>query len=192
MRSTTPFSTVTRLSDLARREPVDFSTHVALTRRARLPGRGGCAILSDMTEPKDIAARAVTKFHEAIFRASKGRIAGKLFGMPVLILTTTGRKSGERRSTMLTSPVVDGDTIVIVASYGGDDRNPTWYLNLRADPNVEVMMRGKETAMRARVASEDEKAELWPRVVKSYKGYAAYQTRTDRDIPLVILEPAND
>jgi deazaflavin-dependent oxidoreductase (nitroreductase family) len=109
--------------------------------------------------------------------------------MRVLSLTTTGRKSGKRRTTMLTSPVQDGESIVLVASYGGDDRHPTWFLNLRDNPQVEITMRGQTRPMRARVASAEEKEELWPRVVSAYRGYGQYQQRTDRDIPLVICEP---
>lgn len=143
-----------------------------------------------MVNAKDVAAKVVTGLHEAIFRVSKGRLANKGFGMPVVMLTTTGRKSGKQRTTMLTSPVQDGDRVVLVASWGGDDRHPTWYLNLCDRPAVELTMEGKTRPMRARIASKEEKAELWPRVVDAYKGYAQYQKRTERDIPLVILERA--
>jgi deazaflavin-dependent oxidoreductase (nitroreductase family) len=139
---------------------------------------------------KDFAARAVTTFHRTLFNATRGRVGGKLGGMPVVQLTTIGRKSGQPRTTMLTSPVQDGESLVLVASYGGDDRHPKWFLNLRDNPEVEVTALGKTQAMHARVATPDEKAALWPRVTKAYKGYAGYQTKTDRDIPLVILEPA--
>jgi len=142
-----------------------------------------------MANAKDMMMRVVTGFHKAVFRASNGRLANRGYGMPVLQLTTTGRKSGKRRTTMLTSPVQDGDRMVLVASNGGDDRHTNWYLNLRDDPNVEITMDGRTRPMRARVASADEKAELWPRVVAAHRGYAQYQTRTNRDIPLVILEP---
>lgn len=137
---------------------------------------------------KDVIARALTSFHEATFRATKGRLGGNLFGMPVVMLTTTGRKSGKPRTTMLTTPVRDDTRIVLVASYGGDDRHPTWFLNLRDNPDVEVTMEGETRKMRARVATPEEKAELWPKVTSKYKGYAGYQTKTDRDIPLVIIE----
>ena len=110
--------------------------------------------------------------------------------MPVVQLNTVGRKSGKKRTTMLTSPVQDGDRVVLVASYGGDDRNPSWFLNLRDNPEVELTMHGRTRPMKARVATADEKAELWPRVVAAHKGYGQYQTRTEREIPLVILEPA--
>jgi deazaflavin-dependent oxidoreductase (nitroreductase family) len=142
-----------------------------------------------MANAKDMMMRVVTGFHKAVFRASNGRLANRGNGMPVLQLTTTGRKSGKRRTTMLTSPVQDGDRMVLVASNGGDDRHTSWFLNLRDDPKVEVTMDGRTRPMRARVASPEEKAELWPRVVAVHGGYAQYQTRTDRDIPLVILEP---
>jgi len=109
--------------------------------------------------------------------------------MPVVELHTVGRKSGRPRSTMLTAPVVDGDRVVLVASKGGDDRDPDWYRNLVDHPKIELTMSGRRRPMRARRASTDEKAELWPRVVAAYKGYGDYQRRTKRDIPLVICEP---
>ena len=90
---------------------------------------------------------------------------------------------------MLTSPVQEGDTVVLVASYGGDDRHPAWYLNLRDNPDVEVTMGGHHRHMRARVATPEEKDGLWPRIVEVYSDYGNYQTRTTREIPVVILEP---
>jgi deazaflavin-dependent oxidoreductase (nitroreductase family) len=138
---------------------------------------------------KDLAAHYGTAVHKVIYRVSGGRIGGKGYGMPVVVLTTTGRKTGKRRETVLTSPVQDDGAVVLVASYGGDDRHPTWYLNLRDDPDVELELRGEKRSYKARTASPEEKADLWPRVVAAHKGYAGYQTKTDRDIPLVILEP---
>ena len=133
--------------------------------------------------------RYSTRLHMAIFRATNGRVAATGMGMPVLMLTTTGRKSGRPYSIMLTSPVQDSDRVVLVASYGGNDKHPAWFLNLRDNPAVEVMMHGRSGPMRARIASQEEKAQLWPRVVEKYSGYAGYQRKTERDIPLVILEP---
>jgi deazaflavin-dependent oxidoreductase (nitroreductase family) len=138
---------------------------------------------------KDFLMLRINDLHRTVFRLSKGRIANRGAGMPVVMLTTTGRKSGKPRTSMLTSPVQDGDRIVLVASNGGDDRQPAWLLNLRDHPEVEVTMEGTTRPMTARIASSDEKAELWPRVVAAHKGYADYQRRTDRDIPLVILTP---
>jgi len=111
--------------------------------------------------------------------------------MPVLELTTTGRKTGQPRTVMITAPVRVGDALVVVASRGGDDHNPGWFLNLRHDPNVQVSVEGRPAQpMRARVASTQERDELWPRIVADHKEYAIYQTRTSRVIPLVLLEPA--
>jgi deazaflavin-dependent oxidoreductase (nitroreductase family) len=138
---------------------------------------------------KDGAARAVNLLHRSVFRLSGGRVGDRGFGMPVVMLETVGRKSGKRRTTMLTSPVQEDGRIV--ASYGGDDRHPSWYLNLRENPDVSLTMGGETRRMRARTASAEERAELWPKVMGSYKGYGQYQERTDREIPLVILEPSS-
>jgi deazaflavin-dependent oxidoreductase (nitroreductase family) len=137
----------------------------------------------------DALLRAMTKLHEAVFRVSDGRLASRGSGMPVLMLTTTGRKSGQKRTTMLTSPLQDGDRIVLVASKGGADRHPDWFLNLRDDPHVEITLGGTTRPMTARVADPTEKAELWPRIVGDHANYAGYQAKTDREIPVVVLEP---
>jgi deazaflavin-dependent oxidoreductase (nitroreductase family) len=137
---------------------------------------------------KDEIAKAVNVAHRNLFTATKGRLGGRIMGMPALLLTTTGRKSGAPRSTMLTAPIVDADRAVLVGSYGGDDREPLWVGNVRANPNVAVTMNGVVRPMSARIASAGERAELWPRVTATYKGYAGYQTKTTREIPLVILE----
>ena len=139
--------------------------------------------------PKDLLAKAGNVVHQAIVRATGGRVLGKTLGMPALILETTGRKSGKARSVMLTAPVHDGDTYVLVASYGGDANHPAWFLNLRDDPNVTITVDGQVKPMLARIVPPEEKAELWPRVVAAYRGYGQYQQRTARDIPLVVLEP---
>jgi deazaflavin-dependent oxidoreductase (nitroreductase family) len=123
-------------------------------------------------------------------KLSGGRFGWDVANMPVLELTTTGRKSGRPRTVLLTSPLRDGDAIVVVASRGGDDHHPAWLVNLRANPDVEVAIgRQPRRPMRARIADPDERARLWPQVVAKYKGYGDYQTKTDREIPLVLLEP---
>jgi deazaflavin-dependent oxidoreductase (nitroreductase family) len=137
----------------------------------------------------DFGLRTMSQVHRAIVHVTGGRVLGSAFGMPVVELRTVGRRSGLPRSTMLTAPVVDGDRVVLVASKGGDDRDPDWYRNLVADPEVELTIAGQHRLMRARPASPDEKAALWPRVVAAYHGYAGYQRRTERDIPVVICEP---
>lgn len=142
-----------------------------------------------MANLKDALFRTGTALHAAVYRITNGRMGGRVASMPVVMLTTVGRRSGKRRTTMLTSPVHDEGRVVLVASYGGDDRHPQWFLNLRENPDVEIAMQGRTRRMRARVASAEEKAQLWPDVVAAYRGYGQYQTRTERDIPLVVLEP---
>jgi len=136
----------------------------------------------------DVGLKTMSRVHRAIVHLSGGQLLGSAFGMPVVELHTVGRKSGLPRSTMLTAPVIDGDRVVLVASKGGDDRDPDWYRNLMAHPEVELTMAGRRRPMLARRVSAAEKAELWPRVVAAYRGYGSYQRRTERDIPLVILE----
>ncbi len=138
---------------------------------------------------KDGLFRAVTTLHRAVFSLSRGRLLGRAGGMPVVILTTTGRRSGRSRRTMLNAPIVDGDRVILVASYGGDPRHPAWFLNLLDEPRVGLTLGGQDRPMRARVASAEEKVELWPAIVGAYRGYGAYQRRTDRQIPVVVLEP---
>ncbi len=140
-------------------------------------------------KPKDYVARIGNLIHRSVFNGTNGRLMGKFLGMPALMLTTTGRKSGKKRQTMLTSPVHDDNRVVIVASWGGDDRHPTWYLNLRQNPDVEVTMGGKRAQMSARIAKDEEREELWREITTNFKNYAGYQTKTKRVIPLVILEP---
>ena len=138
---------------------------------------------------KDAFYKVGTGIHRVVFNISKGRFFGKAFGMPLVELVTTGRRSGKQRSTMLTVPIVDGGRLVLVASFGGDDRHPAWYLNLRANPEVRVTMAGSTRTMIARTATEEERFELWPQITSVYEGYARYQKRTERPIPVIILEP---
>jgi len=137
----------------------------------------------------DVGAKSMNALHRAVWKLSGGRALRTPFGMPAVELHTTGRKSGQRRSTILTTPLHDDGRVVLVASKGGDDRHPEWYLNLTANPDVELTIDGATRPMRARTASSEEKAELWPRIVSAYKGYGGYQRRTSRDIPVVICEP---
>ena len=138
--------------------------------------------------PKDELAKLAKVVHPLLIRLSGGRAGTKVGGMPVVILTTTGRRSGRPRATPLTAVEHDGRTYV-VASYGGDDRHPAWYLNLVAHPQVSVQRDGRTQSMTARVLGPEEKEEVWPVVTRAYKGYAAYQRRTERPIPVVELVP---
>ncbi|GGK64238.1 nitroreductase family deazaflavin-dependent oxidoreductase [Nocardia camponoti] len=140
--------------------------------------------------PSDTQLKIMNAVHRGLLKLSGGRIGNTAFGMPSLELTTIGRKSGSPRKTMLTAPIVDGDTIVIVASRGGDDTHPAWFLNLRDNPNVEVsLQQGPTKPYTAHIATPEERTKLWPRVVAAYKGYSDYQKKTSREIPLVILTP---
>jgi deazaflavin-dependent oxidoreductase (nitroreductase family) len=138
---------------------------------------------------QEFRARMLTRGHRALLAVSRGRLGSRVASMPVVDLHTIGRTSGRRRSVLLTAPLHEGGTYVLVASKGGDDRHPSWYLNLVAHPTVELTVKGQTRRMRARTASPEERADLWPRIVEAYRGYAAYQRRTTRQIPVVICEP---
>ena len=132
--------------------------------------------------------RRVMALHTAIYKASGGRIGHRGPGLPtMLLLEHTGAKSGKTR----TSPLLyfeDGDDLVIVASKGGFPKHPAWFHNLKANPDTTVQVGTEKRDVRARVATAEERERLWPKAVKTYKGYEQYQERTDRQIPLVILE----
>ncbi|MET9551883.1 nitroreductase family deazaflavin-dependent oxidoreductase [Streptomyces sp. NPDC006645] len=108
-------------------------------------------------------------------------------GTTTLILTTTGRKSGEQRSTPLIYRPY-GDDVMVVASKGGSDEPPLWYLNIQADPEVHVQVKGDRYTARARTATPEEKPEMWRRMAEVWPDYDEYQTKTDREIPVVVLE----
>lgn len=137
----------------------------------------------------DFGHRLINRFHRGLLKISGGRIGSRFGSMPVVELHTIGRTSGERRSAMLTAPVHEDGRFVLVASKGGDPRHPSWYLNLVKNPDVEVTIGGRTLAMRARTATPAERAELWPRITREYRGYAGYQRKTSREIPVVICEP---
>jgi deazaflavin-dependent oxidoreductase (nitroreductase family) len=128
--------------------------------------------------------------HRALLKLSGGRFPKKVGGMQPVELHTIGRKTGQRRGTLLTSPIYGEDCVVLVASKGGHSDDPIWYKNLVANPDVEITVGERTRKMRARTATPDEKATLWPELVKAYKGYDSYQRNTTRDIPVVILEPS--
>lgn len=140
--------------------------------------------------PADLTLKAMNSIHRLVLGATGGRIGWSFMGMRALELTTVGRRTGQPRKTMLTTPFQEGSTIVIVASRGGDDRHPAWYLNLCDDPDVEVSLGGEPPRpMRAQTASLEERARIWPQIVAEHRNYAGYQKKTDREIPLVLLKP---
>ena len=128
------------------------------------------------------------KIHLPLYRWSGGRLGGRVMGMPVLLLDTLGRKSGQRRTTPLIY-LADRDDVVVVASKGGMSHHPAWYHNLVAHPESRVQIGNRVRDMVARRASDAEKAVLWPRLVGIYPDYDDYQARTDRNIPVMILSP---
>lgn len=129
--------------------------------------------------------------HTWLYRASGGRVWGRfpVSKAPVMLLTTVGRRSGQPRTVPLIH-LVDGDRIVVVASQGGMPTHPAWYHNLVAHPRVTVETGRRVREMDARIATDDERTALWPRLVEMYADYDAYQARTERRIPVVILDPA--
>ena len=132
--------------------------------------------------------KRVSQAHNVLYRASGGRFGSRLLGMPVLLLTTTGRRSGKSRTTPLLY-VRDGAALAVVASNGGSDYVPAWWLNLRSNPQAEVEIGRARTGVTARKASPAEHARLWLQFTSGYPGHAKYATRTSREIPVVILEP---
>ncbi|WP_410609843.1 nitroreductase/quinone reductase family protein [Amycolatopsis sp. lyj-109] len=139
--------------------------------------------------PSDFALKTMNAVHRGLIKLTGGRVGWQV-AMPVLELTTVGRKSGQPRSVLLTSPHQEGDAVVVVASRGGDDTHPAWFLNLRDNSDVEVSLKGgPKQPMRARIADAEERSRLWPKITADFKNYAQYQTKTEREIPLVFLEP---
>ena len=127
-------------------------------------------------------------FHRVLYQTTNGVLGRRLVGNDMLLLTTRGRLSGEPHTVPLLY-LRDGERLVVIASYGGRDHHPGWYLNLVANPAVTAKMGRTTKAFTARTASGAERETWWPRVVAAYEEYAVYQTRTEREIPLIFLEP---
>lgn len=137
---------------------------------------------------RSLAWKAVSALHKAVYRASGGRVLGRIRGVPVLLLTTTGRKSGRARSTPLLY-VPDADAYVLAASNGGRPSHPSWYRNLEHQPAAKILVGNRTLTVRATVASQDERARLWDLLTSRYPPFAAYQRKTSRRIPVVTLRP---
>lgn len=127
--------------------------------------------------------------HVERYQATDGEEGHDWQGTHTLLLTTTGRKSGQQRTTPLIYDPV-GDAYAIVASKGGADEPPAWFLNLQADPTVEVQVKADKFTARARTASDEERSSIWPQMVEQWPAYDEYQASTDRKIPIVLLERA--
>lgn len=128
------------------------------------------------------------KLNTPIYRLSGGRLLGRVGRAPVLLLTTTGRRSGQPRTAPLVY-LADGERMVVIGSNAGNDKVPAWALNLKANPDAEVEIRGRRQRVRARVAEGEERADLWRRCNEQYAGFDDYESRTDRPISLFVLEP---
>jgi F420H(2)-dependent quinone reductase len=142
--------------------------------------------------PSKLAAalqNAVIRIHTALCRSTNGVIGGRVANSPVLLLTTTGRRTGKSRTVPLLY-CMDGDNVVLVASNGGTVRHPTWWLNLEKTREGWIQIKGRRQRVKAEQASAAEKQRLWPRLIANYPGYKRYQEITDRDIPVVILRPS--
>ena len=137
----------------------------------------------------NVAAKIMSGANTWLFRVSGGKIGNKfMYGAPVLLLVHKGRKTGALR----TSPLIylaDGDDLILVASKGGSAHHPLWYLNITANPEVDVEIGTERRPMRARDATSEEKQRYWPRLNEIYPPYDSYQARTAREIPVVVLSP---
>lgn len=137
---------------------------------------------------RDSSVRRWSRIHAVAYRLTSGRLGARLVANDMLLLTTTGHVSGQEHTVPLLF-LRDGPNLVVIASYGGRPNHPAWYRNLVADPAVTVQIGEKRHSMVARTADPEERATWWPQVVAAYEGYAEYQSRTDREIPIVFLEP---
>jgi F420H(2)-dependent quinone reductase len=132
--------------------------------------------------------RMVGKLNVPVYRLTRGRVGGKVGKGPVLLLTTTGRKSGQQR----TAPVLylaDGDSYVVINTNAGNEKTPAWSLNLRAEPAAEVEVKGKRVKVRARLAEGEERTDLWRRHMERYSGWDFYESQLDREVGVFVLEP---
>ncbi len=128
------------------------------------------------------------KMNVPVYRATRGRLMGKVGNAPVLLLTSTGRRSGQQR----TAPVVymaDGDDVVVIGSNAGNKNEPGWSFNLKAHPEAHVEIGGEERDVRARVAAGEERERLWKAMNEQYAGFDDYEAKTNRDIAVFVLEP---
>lgn len=128
------------------------------------------------------------RIHPFIYRLTGGRVLGRVLGVPVLLLTTKGRKTGEARTKPLLY-LAHGDAFVVAASYAGEPRHPAWWLNLLADPKALVQIGRRVIEVWAREAEGQERERLWQGIVAMESGFAEYERRTTRRIPVVVLEP---
>ena len=137
----------------------------------------------------DVAIKWISRVNTWAYRRNNGKGLGGTFqNIPIVLLTTTGRKTGQPRVNPLYF-LRDGDRVIVAASRAGSNKNPMWYLNLKANPKVQVQIRDEVLELQARDATGEERARYWPKLVAMYPTYEDYQSWTDRMIPLVVCEP---
>lgn len=140
-----------------------------------------------MNAAQALFVKAMSATHRGVYRLTGGAIGGRVAGVSILLLTTTGRKTGMERTTPLMY-IPDGDRLVIVASKGGSSTHPAWFNNLKANPRIKVQVGRDRRGATAREANPEERARLWEQVTAAWSGYSEYQKKTTREIPLVIIE----
>jgi deazaflavin-dependent oxidoreductase (nitroreductase family) len=144
----------------------------------------------DLSGPARLAMKLGSGAHAGVYRATGGKLFGRMGKSPILLLNTVGRKSGKKRTSPLLY-VMDGEDFVIIASKGGAPTHPAWYLNLRDNPDATVEIGDREVRVRAEEADPEENARLWGKMVEMYPTYEDYQKKTEREIPLLILRPVS-
>jgi deazaflavin-dependent oxidoreductase (nitroreductase family) len=137
---------------------------------------------------RDVTARRLSRLHTFVYRLTGGRIGRRLVRNDMLLLTTRGARTGREHSVPLLY-LRDGETLAVIASWGGRPSNPQWFSNLMADPEAVVQVRSERWPVRARAATPEERVQWWPRVLAAYDGYRVYQSHTERVIPIVFLTP---
>lgn len=136
---------------------------------------------------KDSTVKTMSTLHTVLYRATRGLVGHRLVDNDMLLLTTTGHRSGKAHTVPLLY-LTDGERLVVIASYGGRPAHPSWYKNLLADPSASVQILGDRRPVTSRTMSSADRDVWWTRVVAAYSDYAVYQSRTDREIPVVWLE----
>ncbi|EFV11823.1 nitroreductase/quinone reductase family protein [Segniliparus rugosus] len=178
-----PFPVVTSLEDA---DLAAQASLAALGKTETHPSR----LSRGKTMPFDAYFKLANHGHRVLLKLTGGLIGRSIIGVPIVELTTTGRKSGQSHTVLLNSPVQNGKNWLVVASKGGSSTHPAWYLNLTANPNVLINRPGKTPQKaKATVVNGEERERLWPRVVKNFRQYGSYAKRTSREIPLVWIEP---
>ena len=142
----------------------------------------------DFSGPARLAWKLGSGAHAGVYRATGGKLFGRMGKSPILLLNTVGRKSGKKRTSPLLY-AMDGEDFVIIASKGGASAHPAWYLNLMANTEATVEIEDREVRVRAEEADSEEKSRLWQKMVEMYPAYDAYQEKTEREIPLLVLRP---